>query len=121
MRPNACLASRAISILASRVPLAIADSGALAAASASAPDRSPAPSAAAALFAAAAPFACAASPPPVAGGSSGSGRCPMTVISSRSIRISGVPSNQPSGNRPVSQPRICSGGLAASPCFWVLM
>ncbi len=45
----------------------------------------------------------------------------MTVISSRSVRISGSPSNQSSGSRPVSQSRICSGGLAASPCLWVLM
>jgi len=95
----------------------------MAAASASAPARSPAPSAASAPFAAsaplakAAPFACVPLPSPAAADVPGLSRCPMTVISSRSIRISGAPSNQSPGSRPVSQPRICSGGLAASPCF----
>ena len=87
----------------------------MAAASASAPGRSAAPSAAAAAF------SFAAVPPPAVADVPGLGRCPMTVIYSRSIRISGVPSNQSSGSRPASQPRICSGVLAASPCFWVLM
>jgi hypothetical protein len=113
LRRNACSASRAISIRASRVSWRNRRLRPIAAASASAPDGSAVPSVAvAAVFAARAATSSA-----VAAVAAGLGRCPMMVISSRSITIIGAPSNHSSGSRLVNHPRICSCGWAASSCF----
>jgi hypothetical protein len=85
LRPNLCSASLAMPIRRSLV---------------SSRNRRILPSAAAARSASEAPSAI-----------SGSGSGPTTVISSRSMSISGGPVNQPPGTLPVNQPRSLSRGV----------